>query len=279
MYHRVIARLDIKGTDLVKGIQLEGLRVLGSPAEFARYYYESGADELLYMDVVASLYQRNSLRELIEVTAKEIFIPLAVGGGLRSVEDIRAVLRSGADKVVINTAAISNPQLISEAAKLFGSSTIVVAIEAIRNSTGKYFAYTDNGRNETGIEVLAWARRVEELGAGEIILTSVNNEGGMKGFDCELVKMVSSAVGIPVVAHGGCGRVGDVARVITDGGADAVAVASVIHYQALVDGKIAEASALSGNTSFLRAQKGERKGVSILEIKSDLKAQGIACRI
>src|SRR3989338_3631035 len=174
---RIIPRLDIKGQNLVKGIHLEGLRVLGKPEQYARHYYEAGADELAYMDVVASLYNRNSLHYIISRTAREIFIPLMVGGGLRTIDDIRSVLRAGADKVSINTAAINNPQIISEAANIFGSSTIVVAIEAIKEKNGRYLAYTDNGRQFTGIDVMEWAKRVEELGAGEIMITSVDREG------------------------------------------------------------------------------------------------------
>jgi len=174
---RIIPRLDIKGPNLVKGIHLEGLRVLGKPADFAHYYYENGADELFFQDTVASLYNRNSLHEIITKTAKEIFIPLTVGGGLRNIEDIQSALRAGADKVAINTAAINFPEFISEASQKFGSSTIVVSIEAIKNSDNKYLAFTDNGREYTGVEVVSWARKVEELGAGEIIITSVGNEG------------------------------------------------------------------------------------------------------
>jgi len=185
---RIIPRLDIKGPNLVKGIHLEGLRVLGRPEEFAKYYYEQGADELMYQDVVASLYGRNSLQEIINRTAKAIFIPLTVGGGIRTIEDIRNVLRAGADKVAINTAAIKNPEFIKQAAINYGSSTIVIAIEAIKHKNGDYFAYTDNGREYTGKEVVEWAKRVEELGAGEIVLTSVDREGTGEGFDLDLLK-------------------------------------------------------------------------------------------
>src|SRR3989338_5849085 len=164
---RIIPRLDVKGPNLVKGIHLEGLRVLGRPEVFAAQYYLEGADELMYMDVVASLYNRNSLHDIIVNTAKEIFIPLTGGGGLRTIEDIRGVLRAGADKVSLNTAAIKNPQIIKEAARRFGSSTIVISIEAARQPDGSYLVYTNNGREYTGVEVLRWTRLAEELGAGE----------------------------------------------------------------------------------------------------------------
>lgn len=278
--HRVIARLDIKGPNLVKGIHLEGLRVLGRPSEFARRYYDDGADELLYMDVVASLYERNSLHQLIADTAREIFIPLTVGGGLRTVDDIRTVLRAGADKVSLNTAAIKNPLIISQASRAFGSSTIVVAIEAIRQPDGSYFAYTDNGRNFTGVEVLEWARKVEGLGAGEILLTSVDREGTGAGFDIELTKRVARSVSIPVIAHGGAGGAAHVRDVIIEGRADAVAVASVFHYHALksMTGKIQRGE--EGNTEFLRSGR-VMKGFDVSgieEMKSSLRSNGIACR-
>jgi imidazole glycerol-phosphate synthase subunit HisF len=227
---RIIPRLDIKGGNLVKGIQLEGLRVLGKPELFARHYYQSGADELLYMDIVASLYQRNSLLDIVEKTSREIFIPLTVGGGLGSVDDIRAVLRAGADKVSLNTAAIRNPQLIHEAARSFGSSTIVVSIETKRQADGSYEAYIDNGRERTGVEVLDWVRRVVDLGAGEIILTSVDREGTGDGYDIELVRTVAEMAPIPVIACGGAGTMADIGEVLISGKADAVSVASVLHY-------------------------------------------------
>ena len=200
---RIIPRLDIKGPNLVKGIHLEGLRVLGKPEQFARYYYEQGADELLYMDVVASLYQRNSLLEIVARTAREIFIPMTVGGGLRNLEDIREVLRAGADKVSLNTAVIGRPELIREAAHQFGSSTIVVSIEAIKNRDGSYEAYTDNGRESTGVDALEWALRAVELGAGELLVTSIDREGMGNGFDLELTRTIAESVPVPVIACGG----------------------------------------------------------------------------
>ena len=160
-------QLDIKGPNLVKGIHLEGLRVLGKPEQYARYYYETGADELIYMDIVASLYNRNSLTDLIMKTAQETFIPLSVGGGLRTIEDIKSVLRSGADKVCLNTAAIRNPNIIREASREFGSSTIVVSIEAMMQQDGQYLVYTDNGREYTGLEAIEWAKKAEEPGWGD----------------------------------------------------------------------------------------------------------------
>jgi len=279
---RVIARLDIKGPNLVKGIHLEGLRVLGKPEDFARFYYENGADELFYQDVVASLYERNSLHDIISKTATKSFIPLTVGGGIRTIDDIRNVLRAGADKVSINTAAIRNPQFIREAANKFGSSTIVVAIEAIKQADGRYFAFVDNGREETSMEVVEWAKRVAELGAGEIVITSVDQEGSGKGFDTELTQKVATAVPIPVIAHGGPGTLDHFTDVIKNGHADAVAVASMIHYDLIANNRSNMESRTEGNVSFLnsgRTSFNQVKPTSLLEIKAHLKANGIKCRI
>jgi imidazole glycerol-phosphate synthase subunit HisF len=279
---RIIPRLDIKGPNLVKGIHLEGLRVLGRPEDFARYYYEQGADELFYQDVVASLYDRNSLHEIISATAKKSFIPLTVGGGIRSIEDIRNVLRAGADKVSINTAAIKNPLFIREASRKFGSSTIVVAIESIRQANGQYQAFTDNAREQTGLDVFEWAKKVEELGAGEIVITSVDKEGTGLGYDLELTKTVAQLVTIPVIAHGGPGSVSDIEKVITCGKADAVAVAAMLHYDFIKQQKSDMSESREGNTSFLKSGRTDFSkiipaGISV--IKEYLIKQGIKCRI
>ena len=227
---RLIPRLDIKGDNLVKGIHLEGLRVLGKPEAFAKHYYEQGADELVYQDVVASLYGRNSLTDIVSKTAKEISIPLTVGGGLRTMDDLRNLLRAGADKVAINTAAIASPNFISEAANALGSSTIVISIEAIRESNGSYLAYTDNGREHTGMDVFDWAEQAVAKGAGEIIVTSVDKEGTGEGFDIELLQGIAKRVSVPVVAHGGAGKPGDAVEAV-EAGADAISLASVLHYK------------------------------------------------
>jgi cyclase len=277
---RVIARLDIKGPNLVKGIHLEGLRVLGKPEQFARYYYEAGVDEMMYVDVVASLYNRNSIHNIVTRTAREIFIPLTVAGGIRTIDDIREILRAGADKVSLNTAAIKNPEIIREASRKFGSSTVVVTIEAIQQMDGRYFAYTDNGREHTGIEVLGWAKRVEELGAGEIVITSVDREGTGLGFDIELTKMVSDAVSIPVIAHGGAGCLEDIKAVINEGNADAVAVASMLHYKFINRNGSTGDYKKEGNIEFLKSGRSFSKIASTTppEIKQYLHSQNIPCR-
>ena len=280
MYIRIIPRLDIKGPNLVKGIHLEGLRVLGKPEQYAKHYYEAGADELLYMDVVASLYERNSLHDIIEKTAKEIFIPLTVGGGIRSIDDIKSILRAGADKVSINTAAVRNPNLIKEASQVFGSSTIVISIEAIRQTDGNFYAFTDNGREVTNLEVVDWAKRVENLGSGEIILTSVDREGTGKGFELELMSKVTNAVSIPVVAHGGAGSLGHIKEVINDGGASAVAIASMLHYDFMANSMI-DSSLEEGSNAFIRSGESFANvdKVEIQDIKKFLKENNILCRI
>jgi imidazole glycerol-phosphate synthase subunit HisF len=233
---RLVARLDIKGPNLIKGIHLEGLRVMGDPQEFARRYYEQGADELLYVDVVASLYGRNSLHEIVRGAARDVFVPLTVTGGIRSVDDVRQILRSGADKIGINTAATKRPELIAEVAQVFGSQCMVLSIEAKKIGEGKWEAYTDNGREPTGLDVVEWAQRGAELGAGEILLTSVDREGTREGFDIELTAAVSAAVPIPVIASGGMGKVADAAAAASV--ADAVAMADVLHYGRLTVGDI-----------------------------------------
>lgn len=274
---RIIPRLDIKGPNLVKGIHLEGLRVLGKPEDFARYYYENGADELFFQDTVASLYDRNSLHDIITKTAKEIFIPLTVGGGLRTIDDIRNVLRAGADKVAINTAAIKNPHFIREASLKFGSSTIVVAIEAIKNTDGKYLAFTDNGREYSGLEVVSWARKAEELGAGELVITSVDKEGTGEGYDIELIKSISEAVSIPVIAHGGASSTENIIKAIQVGKADAIAIASILHYSVMQSfSNISSDYQEEGNISFLNSGKIPKKIIpsSLKEIRAALiKAQ------
>ena len=227
---RIIPRLDIKGPNLIKGIRLEGLRVMGDPQQFALRYYEAGADELVFMDIVASLYGRNTLSDIIRRTADQVFIPITVGGGIRSVDDVRHILRSGADKVAINTAAIARPQLISEVAQRFGSQAMVLSIEAKQIAPGKWEAYTDNGRERTGLDVIEWVRRGVEYGAGEILLTSVDREGTRKGFETDLIRQVSDAVSVPVIASGGMGSTADFVEAATSGRADAVAMADVLHY-------------------------------------------------
>lgn len=227
---RLIARLDVKGPNLIKGVHLEGLRKLGDPQTFARRYYEAGIDEIIYMDVVASLYGRNNLTEIVQHTAENVFIPITVGGGVRSVDDAVRLLQVGADKVAINTAATRRPETITELAEAHGSQCVVLSIEAKQRPDGGWEAYTDNGREHTGLDVVEWARQGQELGAGEILLTSVDREGTLKGFDVDLVRAVETAVDIPVIASGGMGAAEHIRDVVIDGNADAVAIAHMLHY-------------------------------------------------
>ena len=254
---RIIPRLDIKGPNLVKGIHLEGLRVLGKPADFAKYYYNNGADELMLMDVVASLYERNSLHEIITQTAKEIFIPISVGGGLRTISDIKEILRAGADKVCLNTAAIKDPEFIKKASRMFGSSTIVVAIEAIQEENGTYLAYTDNGREYTGIDVFEWAQKVDELGAGEIVITSVDKEGTGQGYDLNLISKITKLVSIPVIAHGGAGNKDHVVDVLKDGNASSAMISSMFHYDFIKENE-STVSLDEGNSEFLKQKRNSK---------------------
>ena len=227
---RLIARLDVKGPNLIKGVHLEGLRKVGDPQEFAQGYYEDGIDEIIYMDVVASLYGRNNLTEVVRHTAENVFIPITVGGGVRSAEDARRLLLSGADKVAVNTAAIARPELVSELAERFGSQCVVLSMEAKRQD-GHWECYYDNGREHSHLDAVQWAGRGQELGAGEILLTSVDREGTRKGFDLDLIRAVSGAVGIPVIASGGMGNTEHLIEAA--GAADAVAMAHVLHYREL----------------------------------------------
>jgi cyclase len=225
---RLIARLDIKGSNLIKGVHLEGLRVIGDPQEYARRYYEQGADELLYIDIVASLYGRSKLTEIVRRTAQDVFVPMTVGGGVRSVDDVRDLLRAGADKVAINTAAVARPELVAEVAHRFGSQCMVLSIEAKRRPGG-WEVYTDCGREHSGRDAIEWARQGVALGAGEILVTSIDQEGTRKGFDIELTRAISVAVDVPVIVSGGYGQPTHLGEVCA-AGADAVAFADALHY-------------------------------------------------
>jgi imidazole glycerol-phosphate synthase subunit HisF len=243
---RLIARLDIKGPNLIKGIHLEGLRVMGSPNEHALRYYLNGADELIYMDCVASLYGRNHLGDIVSAAAKDIFVPITVGGGIRSVEDATQILRAGADKVAVNTAAVANPKLIYDIARRFGSQCMVLSIEAKQIGTDRWEAYTDNGRERTGLEVIAWVKQGVALGAGEILLTSVDREGTRKGFDIPLLRAVTQEVAVPVIASGGMGKPEDMIDAVQQGEVDAVAMADSLHYRRTTVGDIRRAAQAAG---------------------------------
>lgn len=227
---RIIARLDVKGPNLIKGVHLEGLRVIGDPQAHARRYYEQGADEIIYMDIVASLYGRSNLLEIVRQTAHDVFVPLTVGGGIRGIDDVTALLRAGADKVAINTAAVHRPELIEEVSRKFGSQCMVLSIEAKRQAEGVWEIFTDCGRERSGVDVIEWIQRGIDLGAGEILLTSIDQEGTRKGFDIHLLQSVHAIASVPIIVSGGYGAPGHLFEAI-EAGADAIAVADALHYQ------------------------------------------------
>ena len=226
---RLIARLDIKGPNLIKGVHLEGLRVIGDPQEYAQRYYEQGADELLYIDIVASLYGRSKLTEIVRRAAHDVFVPMTVGGGIRDVNDVQDLLRAGADKVAINTAAVRRPALVTEVSRRFGSQCVVLSIEAKRQPSGRWEAFTDCGREPSGVDAIVWAQRGVELGAGEILVTSIDQEGTRRGFDVDLVRAIAETVPVPVIASGGFGEQKHLSDVVA-AGADAVAIADALHF-------------------------------------------------
>ncbi len=227
---RVIPCLDVTNGRVVKGVSFVDLRDAGDPVELAAHYDEAGADELVFLDITASSDGRATMVDVVEATARHVFIPLTVGGGLRAPDDVYRMLRAGADKCSLNTAAVQNPALISESAARFGSQCIVLAIDAKRRADGGWEVYTHGGRRPTGLDAIAWARRGVELGAGEILLTSMDADGRQDGYDVALTAAVATAVPVPVIASGGAGRLEHLAEVLTDGQADAALAASIFHY-------------------------------------------------
>jgi len=225
--------MDVKGKNLIKGVHLEGLRVIGSPNERARQYYSESVDELLYIDNVASLYDRNHLGELVTDVIRDVFIPITVAGGVRSVGDVKSLLRAGADKVAINTAAIRCPRLITDVAESFGSQCVVASIEAKQSPSGSWEVLIEGGRERTGVDVLDWVEEVISRGAGEILLTSIDQDGTEKGFDIELVRKVGALSTVPVIASGGMGAVEHAKQLLSSTTADAVAIGSAAHYNRL----------------------------------------------
>ena len=228
---RLIGRLDIKNSNLIKAINLEGLRIVGKPNGYAKKYYQDGIDELIFMDSVATLYNRNSLSDIIKNATKDIFVPITVGGGIRSLKDAKNILNCGADKVAINTEAVKNPNFISELAKTIGSQSVVLSIEAKKRDKNFWEVYTNNGRDPSGLDVISWIKKATDLGAGEILLTSVDKEGTRNGYDVELMSTASDATDIPIIASGGLGKLNHLTDVINQGKIDAAAVADAIHYK------------------------------------------------
>ena len=244
---RVIARLDVKNEWVIKGIHLEGLRKVGNPVELAKAYYEGGVHEILFMDAVASLYDRNNLFHIIEKACENVFVPISIGGGLRSIEDVDKALSAGADKVAINTGAVRNIGLITEIANRFGSQCIIGSIEAKKQAGGNWEAYVDNGREPTGLDVLDWTRQLEDAGVGEILLTSVDKEGTKRGFDLDLIKAVNRATSRPVIFSGGYGEPKHLESLVQRETPSAAAFASALHYKLATPSELVElADGLTG---------------------------------
>ncbi len=227
---RIIPCLDVKNGRVVKGVQFVNLRDAGDPVEVAKKYSEQGADEITFLDITASHERRKTMIDVVKRTASEVFVPLTVGGGLSTVQDIRELLLAGADKVTINTAAIAEPEFVRRASERFGSQCIVVAIDARRKERGGWEVFTHGGRNPTGIDAVGWAKKMESFGAGEILLTSMDKDGTRDGYDIELTATISQTVGIPVIASGGAGKLEHLLEAVEEGFADAVLCASIFHY-------------------------------------------------
>ncbi len=227
---RIIPCLDVTAGRVVKGVNFVELRDAGDPVEIARRYDEQGADELTFLDITATSDGRDLILHIIEAVASQVFIPLTVGGGVRCVDDVRRLLNAGADKISINSSAIANPQMVQDAAQKYGSQCIVIAIDAKKSGDGKWEVYTHGGRKPTGLDVVEWAKKMEGIGVGELLLTSMDRDGTKSGFDLDLTRAVSDAVSIPVIASGGVGGLQDLADGIKIGKADAVLAASIFHY-------------------------------------------------
>ncbi|MBK7767165.1 MAG: imidazole glycerol phosphate synthase subunit HisF [Sulfuritalea sp.] len=227
---RIIPCLDVNAGRVVKGVNFVELRDAGDPVEIARRYDEQGADEITFLDITASSDDRDIILHIVEAVASQVFIPLTVGGGVRQVEDVRRLLNAGADKVSMNTAAVNNPQLVADASAKVGAQCIVVAVDAKQAAPGRWEVFTHGGRKNTGLDAIEWVRQVEGLGAGEILLTSMDRDGTKAGFDLPLTRAVAEAVGIPVIASGGVGTLQHLADGVTEGRADAVLAASIFHY-------------------------------------------------
>jgi len=228
---RIIPRLDIKSQNVIKGVHLECLRIVGQPGKMAERYYNENADEIIYLDTVASLYGRDNLVNIVSIASQNIFVPLTAGGGVRSLEDINKLLRAGADKVTINTHATKHQEFITAAAQSFGSQCIVGHIEAKKTKPDYWEVYVENGRQPTGLDAVKWAKQLENLGAGELLVTSIDQDGTYQGFDYELAKKITAEVSIPVIISGGAGSKEDIAKVINESKVDAIAIASLLHYQ------------------------------------------------
>ena len=273
---RIIPKLDIKNGNLIKGINLEGLRVLGDPISFAQNYYNQGADEIIYLDNVATLYGTNNLTKFVRSTAEKIFIPLTVGGGIKNLNDIEQMLKNGADKISINSAAIDKIQFIKKASKIFGRSTIVSNIECIKIKD-KYYISKSNGRDLVNVDPVVWAKKLEDSGIGEIVLTSVNSEGLQKGFDISLTKKISNIVKVPIIAHGGAGNFQHIYDVIKKTKISGVSISSLLHYDTYMTFPLKKKEI--GNFNFLENSKKRRSLSNLKKLKLFLKRKNVSVRI
>lgn len=278
---RIISRFDIKGPNLVKGVNLEGLRIIGKPEFFSKIYYIEGIDEIIFQDTVASLYGRNNLIELIKKTSKEIFVPLVVGGGLRNVRDVREVLHAGADKISINSEAIKNILIIKKLVKEFGSSTISSQIQVQKKFNGKYYCYYENGREQTKLDPIEWAVKLQESGVGEILLTFINFDGTGRGFDEILISRLKNKLEIPLIVSGGIGNMSQVQNALTQN-VEGVSISSMFHYYYLKQNlnEIKNSFFSEGNTEFFTNDKSIffENTFSIKELKKFLIMNNINCR-
>tara|TARA_B110001452_G_scaffold266324_1_gene272897 strand:+ start:979 stop:1809 length:831 start_codon:yes stop_codon:yes gene_type:complete len=265
---RIIPKLDIKNYNLVKGVNLEGLRVLGDPKHFIKSYYDEGADEIIYHDVVASLYGRNQLSDLIKRTAEDVFLPLTVGGGIKTIDDIDVALKSGADRIFSNSAFIRNPNFINKAVKYYGSSTILSSIEVIKRDN-EYYCQIDFGREETKVKLVDWIDEVQSRGVGEIMITCINNEGRGKGFDLDLANLLSKNIKIPFIVNGGFGQLNHFDEILSCCKPSGIALGSILHYRS----KNFPTESKDGNTNFLMQKKNyiDFGDFSIQNIKHHLK--------
>lgn len=278
MIKRIIARIDIKNNYLVKGIHLEGLRILGYPELFSKKYFDEGVDEIIFQDVVASLYKRNQLSNFTSNISKDVFVPIIVGGGIRNMQDIEEALINGADRVSINTGAIKDKKFLKDAVKNYGSSTISIAIETL-NYDGNYKVFTESGRSETDIDTFEWIKEVEGLGVGEIILSSINNEGTGKGYDLNLCEKASNKISIPLLAHGGAKNFHDVYKLFTNTNVDGAIIASAFHFNYYKDLYNKKKIEQIGSTNFLNYSERKNFSMNVKELKKYLVSKKVSIRL
>ena len=278
---RIIAKLDIKGTSLVKGVNCEGLRVLGEPSSFAKKYYKHMVDEIIYHDCVASLYGRKSLLNLTQHPSSNVFIPVSAGGGLKSIKDIEEALSAGADKVFINSAALNKPKFLGEASKKFGSANICLSIEAIKDSNGDFTCLGSYGREVSNKKLTEWIAEAQQLGIGEIILTSISCEGLGNGFDLEMLELIYDKINVPFILHGGAGDEKQIYDVLKYDKVSGVAISSLLHYSLIRDKNFQFQDTGEGNTEFIKflTDSINLKKTNILSIKKYLRKKGIKVRL